>query len=236
MAFITSLQSKRPKYWTLFKWVALIFLGPLAVLAFVPIIVTAIAHVWRVFFSAPATLPTTTISVFGYIDLLKIITAVLGILIVLYRLRGEAGKAIGKPPTRRTRREQVLISTVVPTVIVFAALMLAGWQTQETFTVPSNVKVLTNRIDAYLCRYFDLLRCAVPRVNCDQFGRYPDGTWVSSRDATLIYPDDPGSFGNNKLSPHSIVISAPNETIDLTEYLEKKCRYKSRLLTLPFRR
>jgi hypothetical protein len=42
MAFISSLHTKRPNYWTLFKWVALIFLAPVMVLAIVPVVITAL--------------------------------------------------------------------------------------------------------------------------------------------------------------------------------------------------
>ena len=44
MAFISSLQTRRPNYWTLFKWVGLIFLVPLLVLAVGATVITAIAQ------------------------------------------------------------------------------------------------------------------------------------------------------------------------------------------------
>jgi hypothetical protein len=44
MAFITSLQKKSPDYWSLFKWVALLFLAPLIVLAIAPIVIVMLAR------------------------------------------------------------------------------------------------------------------------------------------------------------------------------------------------
>jgi hypothetical protein len=44
MAFISSLQTKHPNYGKLFKWVTLIFLVPLLVLAIVPTVITLIAQ------------------------------------------------------------------------------------------------------------------------------------------------------------------------------------------------
>jgi len=44
MAFISSLQTKRPNYGKLFKWVSLIFLVPLLVLAVGATVITAIAQ------------------------------------------------------------------------------------------------------------------------------------------------------------------------------------------------
>jgi hypothetical protein len=44
MAFISSLQSKRPDYWRLFKWVALIFLLPLIFLALAPVVIIMVAR------------------------------------------------------------------------------------------------------------------------------------------------------------------------------------------------
>lgn len=44
MAFISSLHTRRPNYWTLFKWVALIFLVPLLVLAVAAIIITLLGQ------------------------------------------------------------------------------------------------------------------------------------------------------------------------------------------------
>jgi hypothetical protein len=44
MAFIPTLNTQHPKIWPLFKWVALIFLAPLMVLAVIPILITTIAQ------------------------------------------------------------------------------------------------------------------------------------------------------------------------------------------------
>ena len=63
--------------------------------------------------------PTATVSVFGYIDLFKLIALALGLFILLFRLSGVAKKANVKAQIGFT-----VISTAAPTVIILAALML----------------------------------------------------------------------------------------------------------------
>jgi MFS family permease len=179
--------------------------------------------VLALFFPGTPAIATTSFNVFGYVDLAQILSAfaaIVGLSIVGYR-SVNAHKLTG---------QKILVSTVVPTAILFATLTVAQWQTQETFTLPEGLKVQTNRIDVHLCASIKVLRCSFPRVNCDQFGRYPDGTWQSSPSGTLIYPDQPGSFGNVRFAPHTIAISGPNGLIDLTDLLDRRCRYESKLL------
>ena len=219
MAFINYLQTTRPDYWKLLKWVSLVFLGPLALLAIVPIIITAIVHVWRMFFFHP--LPTTpTISIFGYIDLATIITS----LLFIYT-------AYVLATNKRHSTPHKMISTTIP-VVLFVGLMITKALTSETIPVPYGVYAKTNRIDAHLCTYFDLLSCSLPRVNCDQFERSPDGTtWLSSPDATLVYPDKPGSFGNNIIMGYGHSLPGPNGNINIFERLYRECLDKSKIST-----
>ncbi len=56
-------------------------------------------------------------------------------------------------------------------------------------------------------------------IICSQFSRQPDGNWKSSQDATLSYPDKPGSFGNNSFGSHGISVGG----VDIAVFLDEKC-------------
>ena len=165
-------------------------------------------------FSPPTpTVSISSINVFGYIDLAKIITIVCGILAVSYIL-----------VSKMKLRKQILVASTIIPALILGGLMLADTLTSETFSLPGGVKVKTNRIDAEICQYIDVINCRFPRINCKQFRRLPDGAWISSPNATLVYPDKPGSFASNEIDPHSFIINGPNGIIDLTEYLDRTCR------------
>ena len=48
MALLDALTTQRPRMLTLFKWVAIIFLVPVLLLAIIPSIVTVIAQSWKI--------------------------------------------------------------------------------------------------------------------------------------------------------------------------------------------
>jgi hypothetical protein len=48
MALLDALTTQRPRLLTLFKWVAIIFLVPVLLLAIIPTIVTVIAQIWKI--------------------------------------------------------------------------------------------------------------------------------------------------------------------------------------------
>ena len=106
----------------------------------------------------------------------------------------------------------------VPTIIL-VGLTVIRWLTAETVALPNGIEVNTNRVDAHFCQAFNLLECTAIRIRCDQFKRMPDGRWRSSPDATLVYPDRPGSFSNVVFGPHNINING----IDLAAYIDKVC-------------
>jgi hypothetical protein len=56
-------------------------------------------------------------------------------------------------------------------------------------------------------------------IACSQFSKQPDGNWRSSKDATLSYPDRPGSFGDNSFGPHGFKIG----DVDIAAFLDEKC-------------
>lgn len=57
-------------------------------------------------------------------------------------------------------------------------------------------------------------------INCADFQRLPDGNWKSGPNATLSYPDRPGSLAGNTFSEHGISING----VDLAAFLDQNCQ------------
>jgi len=57
-------------------------------------------------------------------------------------------------------------------------------------------------------------------INCADFHKWPNGTWQSSPDATLTYPERPGSFANNRFSENAINIGG----VDVAVFLNQHCQ------------
>jgi hypothetical protein len=57
-------------------------------------------------------------------------------------------------------------------------------------------------------------------INCADFHKWPNGMWQSGLEATLTYPDRPGSFANNRFSEHAFNIGG----VDIAVFLDQHCR------------
>lgn len=156
-------------------------------------------------FSTGSTHAAPTFDIFGYVDLGKIVTAAVGVLVLAYAL------------FVRHKLVPVLLSSAVP-VFIFFSFVGAQYVTAETIKTP-RLLIRTNAIDTTLCNALTLIRCRFPSINCKQFTLLPGGMWQSSGDATLVYPYRLGSFGNNIFSVHAIIING----IDIGLYLYETC-------------
>jgi hypothetical protein len=55
---------------------------------------------------------------------------------------------------------------------------------------------------------------------CSDFELLSNGGWHSKPNATLRYPSDPGSFGNNTFGPHGINMGG----VDVAVFLSENCQ------------
>jgi hypothetical protein len=56
-------------------------------------------------------------------------------------------------------------------------------------------------------------------INCSDFAEQADGSWVSGPNATLTYPNRPGSFANNSFGLHGFNING----VDIAQFLDSSC-------------
>lgn len=171
------------------------------------------------------------VKVFGPIDIAQTLTLVWALALITlsiykYSRALESKSLADREDVWRADAKSILKSVAIPTII-FLGLACLSWATTEITNI-GNVPVNTNRIDTQLCDKLKFLQCSFPRVNCQQFRREPNGSWISSPDATLVYPDAPGSFAGNIIGPHSMRIRTPNGPVDLTQYLDETCQSELR--------
>lgn len=108
MAFISSLQTRRPNYGTLFKWVALIFLAPLIALAIGAILITILG--W---------LPGPGQVLFGF---LGGVFAAIPVIVLRKRRRAEIRSS------SETTLIIVMIGTVVPLLPALGLLLKSNFE------------------------------------------------------------------------------------------------------------
>lgn len=174
------------------------------------------------------------VTVFGYIAVAQTLVVVLSLVMIaayIFKTSREETlrPSIGQGSTRRQRQAvlearrkshaKTILKALTLPIIVLVGLTATRWLTAEIVVLPNGVTVNTNRIDARFCQTSGLLQCAVIRIRCDEFTKLPDGRWKSSADATLIYPQKPGSFSNNEFGIRGFVING----IDLAAYLDQVC-------------